>query len=144
MARMTIRPVMLVVAMFVCGESASAQVRSRNVVLNLTVDPHKPSGSAWDAFGGAPDIAICTNSAFGQECFASGTGVYASPSQFARSRCPDNFACTFTVTVPATGPFNLSIYDVDIDSHDLIGSCMVTGVGPGSCGSARLNVRVVR
>lgn len=121
---------------------AGAQIAVRTVTLGINVAPHKPTGEAWDAFGGAPDIAICINSALGQRCFAAGNGVYASPSQFGRGRCQDAFACSFVVAVPATGPFSLSIYDVDLSQHDLVGSCAVNpGAGVGSCGSATLVVR---
>lgn len=134
-------------APFVCGALASdagAQIPLRVVTLGINVATHKPSGDAWDAFGGAPDIAICINSALGQRCYAAGNGAYASPSAFGRSRCPDAFACTFVVGVPSTGPFSLSIYDVDLSAHDLIGSCAVTPNGTisvGACGSATLAVR---
>lgn len=130
-----------------CGaltSDADAQINVRTVTLAINVAPHKPGGAAWDAFGGAPDVAICINSALGQRCFAAGNGTYASPSQFGRGRCQDSFACTFAVTVPATGPFSLSIYDVDLSEHDLIGSCAVTPnntLGVGACGSATLVVR---
>ncbi len=126
------------------ASDVGAQIPLRVVTLGINVAPHKPSGEAWDAFGGAPDIAICINSALGQRCYAAGNGAYASPSAFGRSRCPDAFACSFVVAVPATGPFSLSIYDVDLSAHDLIGSCAVTPngtVGVGACGSATLAVR---
>lgn len=123
---------------------AGAQINVRTVTLAINVAPHKPGGAAWDAFGGAPDVAICINSALGQRCFAAGAGAYASPSLFGRGRCQDSFACTFVVAVPAAGPFSLSIYDVDLSEHDLIGSCAVTPngtVGVGACGSATLAIR---
>ncbi len=130
-----------------CGvlvPEASAQMPTRVITLGVVVTPQKANGAAWDALGGAPDIAICINSALGQQCFAAGNAVYASPSAFGRGRCQDSFACTFTVTVPATGPVSLSVYDVDISEHDLIGSCAVTptgAVGIGACGRAVLTVR---
>ncbi len=120
-------------------ENAEAQMGPRNVVVGIAVASHKPNGDAWDALGGAPDIAICTNSAFGQRCV--GSAVVASPSGFSRGRCQDSFQCAFTVTVPASGPFSLSIYDVDLSEHDLIGSCMITPPSGGRCGSATISVR---
>lgn len=48
-------------APFVCCALASdvgAQIPLRTVTLGINVNPHKPSGETWDAFGGAPDIAI--------------------------------------------------------------------------------------
>ncbi len=123
---------------------ANAQIGLRVITLGINVTPHKPSGEAWDAFGGAPDIAICTNSALGQRCFAAGNNYLPSPSQFGRSRCPDAFACTFIIAVPATGPFSLSIFDVDLSAHDLIGACAITPgptVAVVQCGAATVAVR---
>ena len=121
---------------------ALGQPGYRWVTIDVTVDGHKPSGSAWDVFGGAPDIALCTNSALGQRCYALGAGVYASPSQFSRSRCPDAFSCTFRVEVPMSGPVGVTIYDVDVSSHDTIGSCQVNSVhGAGACGAAHIVIR---
>lgn len=137
-------PLAALLALGAFASDAGAQIPLRVVTLGINVAPHKPSGDAWDAFGGAPDIAICINSALGQRCFAAGNGACASPSAFGRSRCPDAFACNFMVAVPATGPFSLSIYDVDLSEHDLIGSCVVTPngtLGVGACGSATLAVR---
>ena len=129
-------------ALAATARDAGAQNGLRVVTLTINVTPHKPNGAAWDAFGGAPDIAICTNSAIGQRCFAAGVNYYPSPSQFSRSRCPDAFACTFITAVPATGPFGLSIYDVDLSSHDLIGTCMIgPGVSVTPCGSATVVAR---
>ena len=128
-------------ALAATARDAGAQNGLRVVTLTINVTPHKPNGAAWDAFGGAPDIAICTNSAIGQRCVAAGTGFLPSPSQFNRGRCQDAFSCAFVVAVPATGPVGLSIYDVDLSSHDLIGACAVERAGSYACGSATVVMR---
>lgn len=113
---------------------AVGQGGAHNVTLSVTVSSRKPSGEAWDAFGGAPDIALCTNSALGQRCI-SGSGVTTSAA-FSRGRCQDAFSCVFVVTVPVEGPFSVSIYDVDVSEHDTIGGCMISGRGQHPCGAA--------
>lgn len=124
------------------ANDAGAQGAFRNVSLAINVASHKPNGAAWDAFGGAPDIAICINSALGQRCFAAGDAALTFPSQFGRGRCQDAFACGFNVVVPSTGPFTLTVYDVDLSEHDTIGACMIgPGAGVVACGSATVAVR---
>ncbi len=126
------------------GTDAQAQIATREIDLTVRIDDHKPSGDAWDAFGGAPDVAICVSSALGRQCFAAGSGIYNSPAEFGRARCQDSTRCSFDFRVPATGPFRLEIYDVDVSDHDFVGSCAVTPDGnafSGRCGSARVTVR---
>ena len=120
---------------------ASGQASSRTVTITVTVDAHKPNGAAWDALGGAPDVALCTNSALGQRCYG-GAGLVADPGQFVRGQCQDAFTCTFVVDVPSSGPIGVTIYDVDIGNHDTIGSCQLPGArAAGRCGSASISAR---
>jgi hypothetical protein len=117
-----------------------AQVSLRNVTLNITVALRKPGGATWDVFGGDPDIAICVNSALGQRCVGAGTRIHTRPGQLSRGRCQDSFGCSFVVQVPRTGPFGLTVYDVDISRHDIIGQCTVNaGRQTVACGSARVD-----
>jgi len=123
------------------ASDAIGQAPWRTVTIEVTVDAHKPNGAAWDAFGGAPDVALCTNSALGQRCYGGG-GLVAGPGQFSRGRCQDAFNCTFTVEVPTSGPIGLTIYDVDVSSHDTVGAChLPNSRSAGRCGSATINAQ---
>lgn len=140
-------PTATALAMLVLAASphdAGAQVGARNVTVGINVSTHKPNGDAWDAFGGAPDIALCVSSAFGTQCYAAGPRPLASPQGFGRARCQDAFSCSFTFPVPTTGPFSIVIYDVDVASHDQIGSCVVTPPTAGPCGSAGISANLAR
>lgn len=110
---------------------ASAQVPSRVWSIAVRVDTQKPGGAAWDAFGGAPDVALCAASAAGSGC-AVAEGTIA--------RCQDSFSCTFTETLPTTG-FSLSLWDVDVAADDLIGTCYVDRPGTFRCGASTITVQ---
>jgi hypothetical protein len=125
---------LLALAVLAASIDAGAQGGTRPVTLSVAVDPRKPTGDAWDAFGGAPDIALCVNSALGQQCF-SGTTVQPTPA-FVRGACQDSFSCRFVVYVPTVGPFSVALYDVDLSQHDTIGACMISGRGQRRCGAA--------
>lgn len=122
------------------ARNATAQGRpARYLNIDIAVDTHNAAGQPWDVLGGAPDIALCTHSAFGQHCY--GDREVNDPAQFNRSRCPDTFSCTFFVEVPATGPFTVTIWDVDIGRHDPIGVCILRRPGRFVCERARVTVR---
>ncbi len=79
------------------------------------------TGSAWDAFGGAPDLKVC---------FVVGDAT-ATPS--CTGEATDVFSSTFTggPTVTATPAefaafFGVFVYDVDVSSDDIIGGCTHT------------------
>ncbi len=112
------------------AQSADAQVPVRDWTVAVRVSPRKPSGAAWDAFGGAPDIAFCTSSAAGDRC---------SMVQGTIARCQDSFDCRGSVRVPAT--FSLTIWDLDVAANDLIGTCYIERPGTYPCGSATVTVR---
>lgn len=139
---MQLRSIGLVLCVSLAGPtSALGQPSSRTVTITVAVDAHKPKGVAWDAFGGAPDVALCTNSALGQRCYGS-SGLVAEPGQFSRGQCQDAFSCTFIVEVPSSGPIGVTIYDVDLGNHDTIGACQLPGSrSAGRCGSAIINAR---
>jgi len=119
-----------VVALACAAGGADAQVPTSLWVIVVQVDPHKPDGSAWDALGGAPDIAACFTSAAGQGCAAI-AGQQAS--------CPDTFSCRFNQTLPTTG-FTATFWDLDVGQHDQIGSCYIDRPGNYRCGSASVSV----
>jgi len=121
--------------LFVRTEEAPAQYGGATVQITANVSSHRPDGRTWDPNGGMPDVAICINSAFGQDC---------NQWRF----CPDTLSCVTTRHVPAQGPFSITIFDVDpTSSHDRIGSCQCTadpsGCG-GQCGSAFVQVNRIR
>lgn len=120
------------------GEQAHGQVGVQNASILVNVNAQNAAGEAWDAFGGAPDIAICVNSALGQRCYANGNGVVNGPAGFARGRCQDAFSCVFVVPVMATGPYSIVVYDVDLSAHDVIGACVIPRMGVYQCGSSRV------
>ena len=117
-------------AALVCADSASAQIPTRNWTFTVSVDSRKPAGSAWDAFGGAPDIAMCTSSSAGGQC---------QMIEGAVARCQDAFNCRFTMALPLQ--FSVSIWDLDVASDDLIGNCYVARPGSFRCGSATVTAR---
>jgi hypothetical protein len=99
-------------------------------MITVQVDSTKPGGEAWDAFGGAPDIALCTTSSGGAGCaVAEGT----------TARCQDQFACSFPMSLPAS--FSASFWDLDVANDDLIGSCFIDHPGTYRCGSASVTVQ---
>lgn len=141
--RFALLAALMLPALTLSSGGADAQIATRTVTIAVAVDSHKPTGEAWDAFGGAPDIALCTTSALGTQCFgAAGSPATTAPT-FTRGRCQDAFACVFTATVPTTGPVSLAIFDVDVSRHDVIGRCALPGNGrtAGPCGAARIVAR---
>ena len=114
----------------VCADSASAQVPVRTWTLTVSVDSTKPNGAAWDAFGGAPDIAVCSGSSAGTQCnMVAGS----------QARCQDSFACRYSMTLPTT--FSITVWDLDVSADDIIGTCYIDHPGSYRCGSATLTVR---
>jgi hypothetical protein len=105
---------------------APPQVPMRVWTILVQVSSTKPSGSAWDAFGGAPDVAICTQSSVGRDC---GNG----------RRFQDSFGGTFTRSAPSS--FTLFVVDLDVSADDPIGNCFIDHPGTYRCGSATVTAQ---
>ena len=87
---------------------------------DVTVSPTNYLGSAWDAFGGAPDPKVCV-------WVASDTTSHCTGS------ATDVFTTTFlpgvtTTAAPAdiAATLGFAVYDVDVSSDDRVGSCHTT------------------
>lgn len=111
-------------------QSVSAQVPMRTWEIAVQVTPTKANGSAWDVLGGAPDIALCGSSAGGAGCVLAEDAV---------ARCQDAFSCAFSVSLPET--FSATVWDLDVASDDLIGTCFIDRPGTYSCGRATVTAR---
>lgn len=88
-----------------------------SITVDVTVAPQKPDGKAWDAAGGAPDIALCLSSALGTRCFPNGGNI----GEITAPQCRDSFQCTFKADAPP-GDITVEIVDVDLAVNDPIGS----------------------
>ena len=104
--------------------------------VRVEVQPTKPGGKPWDAFGGAPDLALCVRTELGQRCYPDGH----SPSQILRPVCRDALSCSFEVTVPRQGSCRLVVVDVDVMVNDVVGEAPCSE-GTHRTQAARLVVR---
>jgi hypothetical protein len=127
------------------GDSLRAPAPSANTVIprisiSMTVASTKDDGWEWDAFGGAPDIALCVTMNGRRTCEpGGGTSVSAGvPAQ-----CQDSLTCAFEFqTEGAVNSLTVEAFDIDASANDIIGSgtCMI---GQTDCrvGQASLNVQ---
>ncbi len=122
--------VLVLIGGMVCADSASAQVPVRPWTLSVSVSSRKPNGAAWDAFGGAPDIAVCSGSSAGTQC---------NMVEGSQARCQDSFACRYSMTLP--GNFSITVWDLDVSADDIIGTCYIDHPGVYQCGSATVTAR---
>lgn len=124
--------VLFVVALagLAAATAARAQVPVRTWAISVQVNSTKPDGAAWDAFGGAPDIGLCTASSGGSGC---------AMTEGSAARCQDAFGCTFSLSLPET--FSASLWDLDVAADDLIGTCFIDHPGTYQCGSATVTAR---
>ena len=120
----------LVIVGVIATAAGSAQVPERAWSISVQIDSTKPDGSAWDAFGGAPDIALCGTSSGGAGCVVAEGTV---------ARCQDAFSCSFSVSLPET--FSASLWDLDLAADDLVGTCYIDHPGTYRCGSATVTAR---
>jgi hypothetical protein len=95
--------------------------------IEVQVNEQMASGWAWDVFGGAPDILICTSVGAEQTC-----APYA---------CSDAFRCSAPLQLPPQTPFTVQVVDQDLAWDDPIGEadCDEQGrcVARGQLASAR-------
>lgn len=102
--------------------TASSQPWSR-ATINVTVAQTKPDGRRWDfeVFGdGPPDLAICLATAGETRCYPGGGEAITTAG------CSDALSCVFADVFVPPGSFSMTIYDVDTEHHD--------EVGTGTCG----------
>jgi hypothetical protein len=96
--------------------SGSAWVKL--TVLRFAFEPHKPDGSPWDPFGGAPDPELWI-------------GTRAEASSVLVPRLRDTFAAnpqmsSRVLEVSATSPLALQAKDIDITSDEPMGTAIIT------------------
>lgn len=113
----TMLPIALVLLAAVTPAAPNA-IETRTAQVTVQIDGAKPNGKAWDAWGGAPDPALCVVTNLGTRCYPGGTSVAGITSP----QCSDTFTCRFAVEVPASGPFDLAVVDVDAVVNDAVGS----------------------
>lgn len=100
-------------ALMILGLVSDASAQSRTIkVRDLTVRSKKSNGSAWDIFGGAPDlkVTIKVNRTLG-------------PSDTTRTK-QDTYSATFnesTVKVKHGDSITVTVWDEDVTDDDLIG-----------------------
>jgi len=105
--------------------------------VKVKVKQSKVNGKAWDAFGGAPDIALCIDSSDGMKCYPDG----ASPRKIENPECRDAFTCTFrNVRIPS-GEFEVIVVDVDAMANDIIGEEDCTAPGKCRVGQAKVTFK---
>jgi hypothetical protein len=106
------------------GGPSEVTVPGRAVTIELSVDDRKPTGKAWDAAGGSPDLAVCIQNAGDVRCFPGGVGV----DRLQGHACADTTACSIAAELPkGAGAVELTVVDVDLAAHDPIanGTCKV-------------------
>lgn len=87
--------------------------------LTVTVKATKSDGKAWDAGGGAPDLAACFTIDGETNCLPNGT----SPERVKSPACPDSLACTFKLDARRGAKILVEVVDVDAMSNDRMGQC---------------------
>ena len=102
--------------------------------VKVKVKQTKANGKAWDALGGAPDIALCIDGDDGMKCYPEAN----SPRKVRKPQCRDAFKCTFTNVKIPSGEFEVIVIDIDAMSNDIIGEEDCTA--PGKCQAGRAKV----
>lgn len=116
-----------------CGADFTCSTTSRQCELGTTtrwgvtvtyvqVPTTTYGGSAWDAFGGAPDIQVCVT-----------VGEGTSAARGCTAEASDTFTATFSGGPTLRGSprqiaerLSICVYDVDVSSDDLVGCCYTT------------------
>jgi hypothetical protein len=107
------------------------------VTVKVKVKQTKVNGKAWDAFGGAPDIALCIDGSGGMKCYPDGD----SPRKIAAPQCRDAYTCTFRKVKIPSGEFEVIVVDVDAMANDIIGEEDCRGSGKCRVGQAKVTFK---
>lgn len=125
---------------------ATAPVFHVRATLSVEVAPTKPSGGAWDIFGGLPDIEHNTSVSICEGCEAFGTSASVTAINGKRE---DTMNATWDLGVLHLRPgmwLNVAVRDADVSEHDPIGEFKLVfdGVSPEAHAAnevARVSVR---
>jgi hypothetical protein len=90
----------------------------RVTLLSFSFEPHKPDGSAWDPFGGAPDPELWI-------------GAQGEPPTLVVSKLKDTFTASpqmksRVLEISATSPLVLQAKDIDLTSDEPMGTAVIT------------------
>ena len=105
--------------------------------VKVKVKQSKVNGKAWDAFGGAPDIALCIDGSSGMKCYPSGD----SPRKVREPHCRDAFSCTFRNVKIPSGEFEVIVIDIDAMANDIVGEEDCTAPGKCRVGQAKVTFK---
>lgn len=108
-----------------------AKAETRWYTMQVAIKPRKADGAAWDALGGAPDVAACfTIDDKPAGCVPDG----ASAGVVRQPKCRDAMSCEFKVHARRGAIVAVTVVDVDEMSNDDIGRCaFVAGRGMVEC-----------
>jgi len=94
---------------------------------DVRIDSKRDNGKAWDALGGAPDIAACfVVDGNPMQCVPKGD----SPGTVPSPKCKDAFDCTFRVKTQPGVLVSVDFVDVDASDNDLIAGCIFNAGQP--------------
>lgn len=110
-------------------EEMTTKHTTRWFEFDVQVASKKNNGKAWDAFGGAPDLAACfVIDGNPMQCVPKGDSLGTVPSP----KCKDAFACTFRVKTQPGVEVTMDFVDVDASDNDLIAGCTFKAGQPES------------
>lgn len=93
------------------------------VLFDVQIAPTRDNGKAWDALGGAPDVAACfVVDGNPMECAPGGTSLASVQSP----QCKDALQCTFKVKAAKGVSVSVDFVDVDASDNDPIAGCVFT------------------
>lgn len=99
----------------------------------------------WDVgvgFQVLPDIAVCVKAEGRDRLCTPGFDPEARGDTPQRAQCPDSLRCRVTFpNMPYEAPFRVTIYDVDLKDHDIIGASTCT-VGQAFCTVGKASIRM--
>ncbi len=126
-------------ATFPAGTSGPVQPPVWTVRVGLAIDmaTQKPSGNAWDAFGGLPDIEQTTTISACAGC--DGFGTSASQPGL-RGMVRDTFRAGWDLGVLRLREgmvFDVHVEDADVSSDDAVGDFRLVFEGPGTVATAQ-------
>lgn len=93
-------PIIVIFTIFMTGCSTKADLYH----INIDVASNKSNGTEWDMMGGSPDIKVL---------------IDKHPLHIS-STCRDTYRCSLNFTSQKDNWY-IEVYDMDIDSDDLIG-----------------------
>ncbi|MCK5145503.1 hypothetical protein KAR48_02040 [bacterium] len=121
----------LLVVCFVFLNVASATIPDRTIRITVQVEQTKANGRKWDGWGGAPDIQVKISSdELGTMSSSEASNTYNSTVTFDIGEC--------------RGELKIEIWDIDINTHDLIGKGRIkTNVSKSyQIGQAKVKVKI--